>query len=283
MLPGFMVSALCASLLIGVADYVYGRAVRNRILPGTITVSQASFVVPATWLWAQIEGAYAWTPPAFLGIAAALFTFTGFWSFMRSVELGEASVSTPVYRMGFVVTAMVAVAFLGEAVTLLKILGLALTGCAIFLFSEFRLSGFAAGRVASILWAVAAMVSVGLVNVVYKLGVAGGVAPTMFLHSQSVFFITISLIYSFAAQGGPRFSRKGWAHALVTAACFCLGNVALLAALRDGEATVVTPIAQLSFVVSTFLAVWQLSEKMTPRKFLGLAAAVGTILAFAGG
>ena len=123
MLPGFITLALCASLLIGTADYVYGRAVRNRISPGTITVSQASFVLPATWAWAQAGGVYAWTPPAFLGVAAALFTFTGFWSFMKSVELGEASVSTPIYRMSFVVTAALAVALLGEALTIPKIIG----------------------------------------------------------------------------------------------------------------------------------------------------------------
>ncbi len=278
--PGFILLALLASFLIGVADYVYGRAVRNRISPGTMTVSQASFVVPATWLWAHMEGAYAWTGPAFLGIAAALFTFTGFWSFMKSAHLGEASVSTPIYRMGFVVTAAAAICFLGESVTMRKIIGFLLTGCAIFLFSDFRLAGFSAERRASILWAVAAMASVGLVNFIYKLGVSGGVAPTMFLHSQSVFFIAIALAYASMTQGGPRFSRKGWAHALITGACFTFGNVALLAALRDGEATIVTPIAQLSFIVSAFLAVWRLSEKMTIRKFLGLAAAAGTILAF---
>ena len=280
MLPGFITLALCASLLIGAADYVYGRAVRNRISPGTITVSQASFVLPATWAWAQAGGVYAWTPPAFLGAAAALFTFTGFWSFMKSVELGEASVSTPIYRMSFVVTAALAVGLLGEALTIPKILGFLLTGCAIFLFSDFRPGDFPTDRLASILWAIAAMISVGLVNVVYKLGVSGGVAPVMFLHSQSVFFITIALLYSLLTQGGPRFSKKGWAHALATAVCFTFGNVSLLAALRDGEATIVTPIAQLSFIVSALLAVWLLSERMTARKFLGLAATAGAVLAF---
>ncbi len=280
LLPGFILLALFASSLIGVADYIYGRAVRNRISPGTMTVSQASFVVPATWAWAQVEGTYAWTAPAFWGTAAALFTFTGFWSFMKSVGLGEASVSTPIYRLSFVVTAMLAIWFLGEVVTIPKILGFVLTGCAIFLFSEFRIGNLSADKLASVLWAVAAMISVGLVNIIYKLGVSGGVAPTMFLHSQSVFFITISLIYAFLTQGGPRFSKKGWAHALLTAVCFTLGNVALLAALRDGEATIVTPIVQLSFIVSALLAVWRLAEKMTLRKFLGLAAAVGTIIAF---
>ena len=280
MLPRFIVLALFASFLIGVADYVYGRAVRNRILPGTITVSQSSIVVPITWIWAHYDGSYAWTPHAFLGVGAAFFTFIGFWSFMRSVELGEASASTPIYRMSFVVTAMLAVWFLNESITLPKIAGLIFTGCAIFLFSDFQRGSFSADKLASVLWAVVAMVAVGLVNFIYKLGVSGGVSPIMFLHSQAVFFITTAYIYSFAVQGGPQFSKKGWAHGLATATCFIFGNTALLAAFRDGEATIVSPIVQFSFIVTTILATWRLSEKMTVRKFLGLAAAVGTIVAF---
>lgn len=280
LLPKFILLALFASLMIGVADYVYGRAVRNKILPGTITASQSSIVVPITWMWALYEGSYAWTPPAFLGIGAAFFTFIGFWSFMRSVEFGETSGSTPIYRMSFVVTAMLAVWFLGESITLPKILGLILTGCAIFLFSDFHRGSFSADKLASVLWAVVAMMAVGLVNFIYKLGVSGGVSPIMFLHSQAVFFITTAYIYSFVVQGGPKFSKKGWAHGLATATCFIFGNTSLLAAFRDGEATIVSPIVQLSFITTTILATWRLSEKMTVRKLLGLAAAVGTIVAF---
>ena len=280
MLPRFIVLALFASFLIGVADYVYGRAVRNKILPGTITVSQSSIVVPITWIWTYCEGSYAWTPPALLGFCTAFFTFIGFWSFMRSVELGEASASTPIYRMSFVVTAMLAVWFLSESITLPKIVGLILTGCAIFLFSDFHRGSFSTDKLVSILWAVVAMAAVGFVNFFYKLGVEGGVAPIMFLHSQAIFFITISFIYSFAVQGGPQFSKKGWAHGFVTATCFIFGITSLLAAFREGEATIVTPILQLSFITTTILATWRLSEKMTVRKLLGLAAAVGTIVAF---
>ncbi len=280
MLPRFIILALFASFLIGVADYVYGRAVRNRILPGTITVSQSSIVVPITWLWALYEGSYAWTPASFLGIGAAFFIFIGFWCFMKSVELGETSVSTPIYRMSFVVTAMLAIWFLNESITLSKIVGLILTGCAIFLFSDFHRGSFSAHKLASILLAMAAMVAVGLVSFIYKLGVSGGVAPIMFLHSQAVFFITIAFIYSFIVQGGPQFSKKGWAHGCVTATCFIFGITSLLAALREGEASIVSPIMQFSFIVTTILASWRLSEKITMRKFLGLAAAAGTIFAF---
>jgi uncharacterized membrane protein len=124
------------------------------------------------------------------------------------------------------------------------------------------------------------MTSVGLLNVVYKIGVTAGVAPAMFLHSQGTFFIVIAFGYARFTQGGPRFSRAGWAHSLVTGVCFVVGLIALLAALRDGEASVVTPISQLSFVVSALLATLWMGERLTPRKVAGLALAVATILAF---
>lgn len=282
MIPPYIQLALVAMVLVGIADFTYGRAVRNGITPGTMTSSQACFFVPATGLWAYLQGVYAWTPPALLGVAAGLLTFLGFWAFMRSVAIGQANVTTPIYRISFVVTALVAILFLGEPMTARKGAGFLLAGASIFLLSEFgRGSGSVPGaRPASIAWALAAMASVGLLNIVYKLGVAAGVAPAMFLHSQGTFFILIAFGYAFFTQGGPRFSRAGWAHSLVTGVCLVVGLIALLAAFREGEASVVTPVSQLSFVVSALLATLWMGERLTPRKTAGLALAAATILAF---
>ncbi|MBI3128555.1 MAG: DMT family transporter [Candidatus Tectomicrobia bacterium] len=282
MIPSYIQLALVAMVLVGIADFTYGRATRRGITPGTMTSSQACFFVPATGLWAYLQGVYAWTPPALLGVAAGLLTFLGFWAFMRSVALGQASVTTPIYRISFVVTALAAILFLGEPMTARKGTGFALAGAAIFLLSEFGRRKRAVPGVspASIAWAVAAMTSVGLLNVVYKVGVSAGTAPAMLLHSQGTFFILIAFGYAFFAQGGPRFSRAGWAHSLVTGACLLTGLIALLAAYRTGEASVVTPIAQLSFVVSALLATLWMGERLTPRKMAGMALAAAAILAF---
>lgn len=282
MIPPYILLALVAMLLVGIADFTYGRAVRKGVTPGTMTCSQACFFVPATALWAALQGSYAWSRPALLGAAAGFFIFFGFWAFMRSVSLGQASVSTPIYRISFVVTALVAILFLGEPMTLRKGAGFLLAAASILLLSDLGRGGAAAARArpASIAWALAAMTSVGLLNVVYKLGMMAGVAPPMFLHSQGVFFIVIAFAYACASQGGPRFSRVGWAHGLVTGVCFLVGLVALLAAFREGEASVVTPISQLSFVVSVLLAALGMGERLPARKLAGLALAAGTILAF---
>ena len=282
MIPPYILLALLSMLLLGIYDFVYSRAVRKGVSAGTMTCSQACFFVPTVTLWAYLEGAYTWTPRAFLGPLAAICLFFGIWAFMRSVSLGEASVSTPIYRISFVITALVAILFLGEQMTIRKGIGFMLAAASIFFLSEFRLraKSVTRDRTASILWAIAAMSSIGLLNIIYKIGVSGGVAPAMFLHSQGVCFITIAFIYARLTQGGPRFSRQGWAHGFVASFSLSMGLIALLAALKRGDASVVTPIAQLSFVVSTLMVTLWMGERFTKRKVVGLLLAVATIAAF---
>jgi uncharacterized membrane protein len=282
MIPTYIPLALLSMLMMGIYDYIYSRAVRKGVSAGTMTCSQACFFVPTITLWAFLEGTYIWTPLAFLGPVAALLIFFGIWAFIRSVSLGEASVTTPIYRMSFVITALVAILFLGEQVTLRKGVGFLLAGTSIFFISDFRIDAktIPGNRIPSVLWALAAMVSIGLLNIVYKLGVSGGVAPAMLLHSQGVCFITFAFIYARLTQGGPRFSRKGWSHGLAASVCIVVGLIALLAALKRGEASVVTPIGQLSFVVSTLMVTLWMGERFTQRKVVGLLLAVATIGAF---
>lgn len=283
MIPSYIWFALLAMSFYGVVDFTYGRAMRKGVLPGTMLCSQSAIVTPVTAIWAWWEGTYVWSKPAFLGIAAGVFVFIGLWAFMKSLKLGETSVSTPIYRISFVITALIAIVFLGEPMTIRKGTGFLLAGASIFFISDFHFGGTARGSGKSIFWAVTAMCAVGVLNIVYKLGVANGVSPVMMLHSQAVFFITIAYIYARFTQGGPRFSRVGWAHASVTAVCFTGGIVAFMTALQSGDASVVAPIAQLSFAVSVLMATWWLNERFTARKLMGLAFAIGTIAAFSAG
>lgn len=274
--------ALLSALFIGAADFTYGRAARRGISAGTMMFSQSCIALPITVVWVYLEGAYSWNRYTFLGIAAAVFIFIGFWAFMRSVRLGEASVSTPIYRISFIVAAALAIVFLGEAITVRKMAGFLLAGGAIFLLSDFR--GGAAGRAGvppvSIAWAVVAMVAVGLLNIVYKLGVGAGVAPSMLMHSQAVFFTSLAFLFAVFSQGGPKFSRAGWGHAAVTGVCFPIGIIALMTAMRTEEASVVVPISQLSFVGSAAMATIWMKERFTKRKLLGIVFAVATVAVF---
>lgn len=282
MIPSYILLALLSMFLVGIADFVYSRAVRKGVSRATMICSQGAIFFPTVTIWTIIEGSYDWTPYAFLGSIAGLLIFFGTYAFMKSVHLGEASVSTPIYRISFVITAIVAICFLNEPMTYRKGLGFLFAVASILFLSEFPLSikAIPKDRAASILWAIAAMISLGILNVVYKIGVSHGVAPSMLLHSQAIFFNIAVYIYAFYTQGGPRFSRTGWAHASITATTLSTGLIALLAAFREGEISVVTPIAQLSFVVSALMATFWLREKFTIRKTAGIFLAIAAIGAF---
>lgn len=282
MIPTYMVLALLSMLLMGVVDFIYGRAARKNISYATIMCSQACLFSPASGIWAYLEGNYVWAVINLLGAATSVLWLVGLFALMRSVSLGKLSISAPIYRLNFVVTAVVAILFMDEQITLRKAVGFLLACLAIFLISEFTFSrqGFRKIKSRSIQWALVAMLSIGVVNIIFKIGVSAGLAPTMFMHSQSIFFITFSFLYAYFHQGGPRFSRLGWIYGLSVGAILLGGTVALLAAFRVGEVSIVTPISQLSFVVSVLMATLWMGERLTLRKISGLLLAVGTIAAF---
>ena len=268
--------------LVGVADFVYGRAARKGISYATLTCSQAVFVTLANSTWAYTAGVLSWSLPYLIFAAAAGFFFIAFWAFMRSVSLGEASVSTPIYRINFVATALIAILFLNEAMTLRKGAGFLLAGISIFLLSDFRFSRKTSQEIRgkSILWAVVAMFSIGSMNIVWKIAAIWGLPLPMLMHSQAVFFTLITFTFAYVTQGGPRFSKDGWVYGISVGGILMLGMSCFYLALGKGEVSVVTPISQLSFVVSALMATVWMRERLNARKTAGLVMAITTIAAF---
>jgi uncharacterized membrane protein len=282
MIPSYILLALLSMFVMGIVDFVFGMAARKKISYGTMMCSAAFFFLPVSTLWALAEGPYTWTAVNFLGAATAALAVFAFWSLMRSVSFGELSVSAPIYRMNFVFSAFAAILFLEESMTIQKGAGFLGAALSIFLISELKISR---GRLReikgkSIFWAVMALFAMGGVNILFKIAVSRGLGPGMFLHSQAVFFTALVFLYAYLHQGGPRFSRPGWAFGLAVGIGNFTWTLALLFALRAGEVSIVTPISQLSFVISVLLATLGMGERITVRKVSGLLLAVATIAAF---
>jgi len=60
-----------------------------------------------------------------------------------------------------------------------------------------------------------------------------------------------------------------------------IGFGALIEGLAIGEASILVPIAQLSFVITAIVGLTFLKEAVTARKLVGLAAAVGAVILLA--
>jgi uncharacterized membrane protein len=72
-----------------------------------------------------------------------------------------------------------------------------------------------------------------------------------------------------------------WVHSAPAALALVCAFLFMLHALSAGQASVLVPIAQMSFVVPASLGILWLGETVTPRKIGGISAAVAAVAALA--
>ena len=122
-----LAQALIAMAAMGVANFLYKVGAQTGGSSATFITGQAAAFLPLATAFAwRADRALRTTRAAWVhaGAAAALFLLALVMLF-ESLARGEASVLVPISQMGFVVTATVGLAFLGEPFTLRKVAGLA--------------------------------------------------------------------------------------------------------------------------------------------------------------
>lgn len=122
-----LAQVLTATLAFGFAYFFYKLGVRQGALPATLVVSQAAVFFPlaTAWGWRDRRG---FAPPRAgwrYAATAALLLACAFMLLATGLVDGEASVVVPVAQMGFVVTALAGVCWLGEPTSLRRLAGLA--------------------------------------------------------------------------------------------------------------------------------------------------------------
>ncbi len=101
-------------------------------------VIHSLFFGPTAVAWAIATGNLEWNPASFWGLVTGALTFVSSYSFLRSLQApgGQVSVNAPIYRLNLVVTAILAITFLGESITWTKVVGLMLAVTAVLMLSE---------------------------------------------------------------------------------------------------------------------------------------------------
>jgi drug/metabolite transporter (DMT)-like permease len=276
--------ALAALICYGLGDVIYKRAAGSGLGADQFLAGQAWIFCPALIAYAWATGTLAPTPAALWGSAAGLIILVGFYNFARSLQAGAVSVVAPVFRLNFLVTAGLAVAWLHEPLTVSKLAGSACALAAGWLLlggavprgtTVPSITGRALARV------LVATVATGVANFCYKLGLNGGATPETILVAQAVVFSGLATAMTYVRHGSIRlpqgFLRYSGPAALVLIAAFLF----LLHGLKHGEASIVVPIAQMGFVVAALFGVLLLGEALTARKLAGLCAAGAALLLLA--
>jgi len=273
--------ALGAMIFYGLADWVYKHAAASGVQAHHFLPLQAFFFTPGIYLYGLATGTLVFGTAFAWGMSAGVLVFIALYNFARSLTSGAVSIVAPVFRLSFCITAALAVWFLDEPLTRWKLAGLVAALAAVWLLLAGGAAPAPRATTTSVVRMLVATVAMGLVSFVYKLGVLAGGSPATVLAGQASVFLPLATLFAVARDRGFRPPPGGWRYGATTAILLLFGLVMLLAGLARGEASVLVPVAQLSFVVTAGLGVIILREPMTLRKSVGLAFAVAALACLA--
>jgi drug/metabolite transporter (DMT)-like permease len=274
--------AFAALVSYGLGDFIYKRATAAGVKPHHFLMGQAWCFCPAVFLYSWATGTLAVGPAAAWGGLAGLLIFVAFYNFLRSLAAGSVSINAPIFRLNFVITAVLAIAILGEPLRPAMPVALVLALAAAWLL----LGGLAPRHKIerdSLAAVLIATVALGAANFFHTLGLRQGSSPETLLAAQAAVFVTLSTIFVRAVDGRIAPPAAMWPHAAAAALVLIFAFLFMLHAIARGPASVLVPIAQMGFVVTAALGILVLGEPMTARKAAGLAAALATLAVMAFG
>ena len=275
--------ALGAMMFYGLTDWVYKRAAANGVHAHHFLLLQALFFAPGIFLYGLATGTLALGAPFLWGMTAGALVFIALYNFARSLASGAVSIVAPVFRLSFAITAALAVWLLGEPLTNWKLAGLTASLAAVWLLLAGGPASAPRASPASLLRLFVATVAMGIVSLIYKLGAIAGGSPATILAGQSSVFLPLAALFSLVRERGFHPPPGAWRYGATTATLLLCGLLMLIAGLAHGEASVLVPVAQLSFVVTAGLGFIFMREALTLRKGFGLAFAVVALVCLARG
>lgn len=265
----------------GVGDLIYKRAAAAGIAAADFLMQQAWIFCPGVTLYAWLTGTLELHWSALWGSLAGLFLFVALHNFAHSLRSGAVSTNAPIFRLNFAVTAALAIALLGETVTVAKTVALVCALIAVWLLladtgaERGRLSFGSFGRV------LIATLTMALTNLFYKIGLQQGALPETMVAAQAWAFCSLATLFGLFGGARARMQASGWAYAALAALALFGAFALLLHALALGPASVLVPVAQMSFVITALAGLAMFGERLDVRKCAGLAVAVVALALFA--
>ncbi len=273
--------ALGAMICFGAGDLIYKRAAALGIESRQFIMLQSWALCPAVTLYAWATGNLLVTPAAVWGSLAGVFALVAFYNFARSLQDGAISTNAPIFRLNFMLTAALAIVLLGEAVTIAKLAALALALVAVWLLLAEPGAAQKRPTWTSLTRVLVATAALGFANFFYKIGLMEGVLPETMLAAQAWAFSSMATLFSWLREGRFRITPGAWRYSTPAAVALAGGFLLLLHGLAIGPASVLAPVAQLSFVFTALAGAMLFRESLNVRKRIGLLVAAAALGLFA--
>jgi drug/metabolite transporter (DMT)-like permease len=195
----------------------------------------------------------------------------------------DVSLGSMIYRLNTIGVVAISFLLLSEEVGIFKVMGIGVGIFAVMLLYRRakNVDGGLAIPIVFLILAVVASVFRAIYGVASKYALEQGAAPEGMLIIAAGCWIIVGFIYATVRECRVRMTGKKAVYAFVSGIlCFILAN-ALIEALRLGEASVVVPVANLSFAVAMMISIGLSMEALTGRKCIAIGCAVLSVFLLA--
>lgn len=279
--------ALVSMAFAGINDVVFKRYALSTRARGTYL-----FGIGCVWLALNLAGAIALQGAGdalrfnALGlgvglVGGALLALSNL-GFIESLARIPVGLGATIYRLNTIGVVLLSVLLLGESLGLLRGAGIVLGVLAVLLLYE---RGHAAAPIAAAFvgLAVAAALLRAAFAVLARWAVLEGADARVILALAPLAWIAIGAAYAHQREGRFRFTRAKAQFALASGTLIAFVAGGLMLAIERGDASLVVPIANLSFAVSLLISVGLGMERLSLRKLGALACAALALFALARG
>jgi len=282
MTPGLGL-AFGAMLCFGVSDLIYKRGASAGIKAGEFLMLQAWIFCPGVTLYAWLTGTLDFHRSALWGSLAGLFLFVALYNFAKSLQSGAVSTNAPIFRLNFTITAALAIVLLGETLTIAKAVALACALVAVWLLLAEPGAKPGKANLSSLGRVLFATVAMAFTNFFYKVGLQHGAVPETMVAAQAWVFCSLATLVGLLRDRNFSFAPGAWRYSALAALTLFGAFVLLMHGLARGPASVLVPVAQMSFVITALFGVAMFHERLDRRKCAGLAVAAVALVLFAFG
>lgn len=270
--------ALASMTCAGVNDFVFKIYAERKVSIGAYLA-----LIGVIWTLVFMILGYgnlsAITTPSALhwGLISGLFSALANIFLIVGMARMDVSTAATIYRLNLAPAAILAFLLLGESITAWKILGISVAALAVLLFCT---PSKVNGRVSGGIWIVtAACLLRASMGIAYKYGLSSGADPYGLLALNGMVWIVCGVAYHlFFLRGRSAIASATWGYGAISGLLVCGIVLFMVMGLQVGDASIVLPVAQLSFVMTSILGALVLREALTHRKIACLGLALLCIL-----
>lgn len=215
-------------------------------------------------------------------VLSGLATGASWLCYFRALQIGDVNKVVPVDKSSTVLTMLLAMLFLGEGITWLKVLCMILIGTGTYFMIEHKdEEQNDKGGFQWLIYAILSAVFASLTAILGKVGIEG-VESNLGTAIRTVVVLIMAWLIVFW-QGKQKqigqIDRQGWGFLILSGLSTGASWLCYYSALQTGPASVVVPIDKLSILVTVIFAGVIFKEKLSRKSAVGLAGIVaGTLL-----